>query len=122
LRALYDQPVELVATAAQLVDRRLSWLGLVMVAAGAATAVTDVATTMAVATHHRHHHQRAGENEQQQDRGVHESALGFVGGRCASRTAMKMTAPRTTSQKPIIRVIQSQSHPSTQVCMAPPFC
>jgi hypothetical protein len=51
----------------------------------------------------------------------HQPALGFVGGRCASRTAMKMTAPRTTSQKPIIKVIQSQSQPSTQ-CMAPPFC
>jgi hypothetical protein len=53
--------------------------------------------------------------------GFDESALGFVGGLCASRTAMKMTAPRATSQKPIIKVIQSQSQPSTQVCMAPPL-
>src|SRR5262245_45993735 len=92
-----------------------------------------VAAAVAVAAHHEHHHQRARENEKQKEngRGVQLGlpSNGCVGavrcslfqarGRCASRTAMKMTAPRTTSQNPIIKVVQSQSQPLTQVCMAP---
>jgi hypothetical protein len=82
-----------------------------------------MAAAVAMAAHHEHHQQRTFEDNKQEEnsRGVYESALGFVGGRCASRTAIKITAPRATTQMPIIKVIQSQSQPSTQVCMAPPF-